>query len=160
MSAAGLTTEAFNELLKLFLQQLAVIYPTEAPKINKQLGDLLITVRVTPKLPVQAFMESARPYAEQIMTADVEFFRKLAHESKDLELVKDFNLLQHMENTRPENVAAIFQYLQQLLTMGSTVTQLNPHQLHLVEQLALSIMQGNPGDDATAATANTAAAPK
>jgi len=123
---------AFNEMMGQFLVELHKTFPEEKG-LKKCLSAFDLMKEANPKLVVDGFMTSVTPYAEKISSRDDTFF---INESKNMDFLKDVNIQEHW-NTCSENTKnAIWQYVQTLYMLGTTIKSIPAETLSVIENVA------------------------
>lgn len=120
--------QAFNDMLKTFLQELADVFPED-----KQISGFLATIDdvtgLDPNLPMTVFMKSIGPYSKQIAARDESVMQNLSFPGADISKLWNSGI----SDTTKE---AIWQYLNMLLVIGTTVSAIPPDVLKEIESLA------------------------
>ena len=140
---------AFNEMMDQFLNELAETFPEEKC-IKKYQTAFDIARKANPRKCVVQFMDEITPYAQAVMSKDEAFF--LSGNIPDL--VKDMKI---NEKWTPDlsqvTKDAIWQYLQTLYMLGTTITNIPSETLNMIEAVAKQCadsMQENGGIDQSA----------
>lgn len=123
------TVQAFNTMLKNFLEELADVYPEET-QIRLFLDGFDALVALNPSGPLEMFVDSLSPHADLAMAKNPELFKKLQFPGGI-----DFDKLWSADvsdNTRD----AIWQYINLLLLLGTTVRSMPPEMLQGIEAVA------------------------
>ena len=127
------TTNAFNDMMQQFLDELVLTFPDEK-KLAKFQNTFMIIRKATPKKPLKEFMESVGPHANHLMQKNEEFFKTHAAEIPFLE---DLDIPRLWSDDLSENTKnAIWQYLQTLYILGTTLTALPQETLNMIESVA------------------------
>lgn len=127
------TTNAFNDMMQQFLDELVLTFPEEK-KLVKYQNTFVILRKANPKKPLKEFMESVTPYANHLMQKDEEFFKTHASEIRFLD---DLDIPRLWGSDLSENTKnAIWQYLQTLYILGTTLTALPAETLSMIESVA------------------------
>ena len=125
--------DAFNDMMAQFLNELVLTFPEEKSIQKFQAGFEVARV-ATPRATLEGFMKSVGPHASKMMAKDESFF--LEH-SKDIEFLKEINLDKvWTPETSPQTKAAIWQYMQTLHILGTTLTMFPPETLEAIENAA------------------------
>lgn len=125
------TVQAFNTMLKNFLGELADVFPEEA-QITTFLHTFDSLVTLNPRGPLELFVDSLTPHAPLAMAKDPALFDKLQFPGGI-----DFQRLWRTDisdNTRE----AIWQYINLLFLLGTTVRNMPPEMLQGIEAMAQS----------------------
>lgn len=127
------TTNAFNDMMQQFLDELVLTFPDEK-KLAKFQSTFMIVRKATPKKPLKEFMESVTPYANHLMQKNDEFFKTHASEIPFLE---DLDIPRLWNSDLSENTKnAIWQYLQTLYILGTTLSALPQETISMIETVA------------------------
>ena len=78
-------------------------------------------------------MASVTPFADKISAKDDTFF---INESKNLDFMKDINLKDHWDTCSENTKNAIWQYVQTLYMLGTTITSIPEETLSMIETVA------------------------
>lgn len=127
------TLAAFTELMNQFLGELAEVFPDE------------VAIQEAKKSPPtkDSFMKSVSQWSNQLMNKDSAFF------CSDNEFVKNLNLhvVWTTDACTPNTKEAIWQYLQSMYMIGTTMSMFSPELLSVIEssaeKCAKSIQEGN-----------------
>lgn len=125
------TVQAFNTMLKNFLEELADVFPEET-QIRVFLDSFDALAALNPRGPLDMFVEALQPHAQLAMAKDAALFDRLAFPGGI-----DFARLWKTDisdNTRE----AIWQYINLLLMLGTTVHSMPPQMLESIESVAKS----------------------
>jgi hypothetical protein len=119
------TLSAFNEMLGQFLGELAQTFPDE-PKIKE--------AQAAPanRESFDKFMRDINPWTNQMMAKDSSFFCDTNPVATNLNLHEIWNKAECTDNTK----AAIWQYLQTLYMLGTTINMFPPETLSMIEAAA------------------------
>jgi len=123
------TVQAFNTMLKNFLGELAEVFPEET-QITLFLEGFDALTTLTPRGPLDMFVEALTPHAGLAMAKDASLFDKLEFPGGI-----DFARLWKTDisdNTRE----AIWQYINLLFLLGTTVRSMPPEMLESIETVA------------------------
>jgi len=127
--------KAFNDMLEQFVKELIETFPEE--KCLKKYAIKIDMLRNSnPRKCVNKFMKKIKPYAEFIMKKDDSFFTNVP-EGQEIPFSEEFNL---QENWTPElsqkTKDAIWQYLQTLYMLGTTIISIPPETMNMIEVIA------------------------
>ena len=86
-----------------------------------------------PRLVVDGFMQGVTPYADKISSKDESFF---IEESKNLDFMKGVNLEKHWGSASENTKGAIWQYVQTLYMLGTTISSIPEDTLSMIETVA------------------------
>ena len=116
-----MSIEAFNNLLKSFLEELSKVFPSDPKlKVYSNLFDTIVVA--SPKLPIDMFMKAFGSEGELINKKDPAIFDKIPV------LFGEIQLKQMWDSDISEaNRSAIFSYLQTLYMLGTTIKSLPEH---------------------------------
>jgi predicted ATPase len=103
-----------------------------------------------PKLVVDGFMSGVTPYADKISSKDETFF---INESKNLDFMKDVNLEKHWSLCSENTKNAIWQYVQTLYMLGTTIKSIPEDTLSMIEAVAKQCAD-KMGEDGTSMDEN------
>jgi hypothetical protein len=127
------TTNAFNDMMQQFLDELVLTFPAEK-KLVKYQNTFSLLRKASPKSPMNEFMESVSPYASHLMQKDEVFFTTHAAEIRFLDDLDISRLWNSDLSVNTKN--AIWQYLQTLYILGTTLTALPAETLNMIESVA------------------------
>jgi hypothetical protein len=137
------TTNAFNDMMQQFLDELVLTFPDEK-KLVKYQNTFFVLRSASPKKPMKQFMQEVAPYANQLMQRDDEFFKT---NSKDIPFLEDLDIARLWSDDLSVNTkSAIWQYLQTLYILGTTLSALPAETISMIESVAqkcASQLQGN-----------------
>ncbi|KAF6252695.1 hypothetical protein COO60DRAFT_1643819 [Scenedesmus sp. NREL 46B-D3] len=125
------STKAFNGMLFQFVEELAHAFPHE-PKLQACVTKLPLLTDANPKKAMGMFLEAFTPFAHKISAQDDTLFDDVPSLCGFLDVRGLW--VQADAPTR----AVIWQYLQTLLFMASTVSALPPELLSSIESVAES----------------------
>ena len=125
------TLQSFNSLLGTFLQELSDTFPEDA-NLAVSADGLSSLVKVNARKPLHLFMEAMSPHAQLVMTKDDALF------AQPVSLVAglDLKTLWDSPDLSDASKDAIWQYIQSLFLLGSTVSALPPEMLGAIESMA------------------------
>jgi hypothetical protein len=122
---------AFNDMMGQFLTEL--YKTTEDKGIKKFITSFELLKQTNPKKCVEAFMKGIQPHADKISQRDETFIRDI----QQIEFLKDLNIHEHWNSKLSENTKnAIWQYLQTLYMLGTTITSIPQETLAMIENIA------------------------
>lgn len=124
------TLSSFNELMQQFLDELEVAFPDD-PKLKKHQSNFSILKRANARKPLTAFMEQVGPHAQKIMAKDETYFL----ESTD-SFITDLDIKTKWDTSSENTKNAIWQYLQTLYIIGTTINSLPAEALSMIEEVA------------------------
>src|SRR5210317_2162948 len=137
------SVSAFNEMMGPFLMELHKTFPEEKG-LKKCISAFELMKDTNPKLVVDGFMSGVTPYADKISSKDETFF---INESKNLDFMKGVNLKEHWGGCSENTKDAIWQYVQTLYMLGTTIKTIPADTLNMIEKVAKQCAD-NMGDDA------------
>jgi len=127
---------AWNDMMGQFLTELTRTFPEE-PAIKKYATSFELIRVANPRLAIDGFMNGIRSYQDKIMQKDESFFLDTANQS---EFLKDLNITKHWDSSLSTGTKdAIWQYLQTLSILGTTLTALPADALSQIEKVAESM---------------------
>jgi hypothetical protein len=126
------SVSAFNEMMGQFLVELHKTFPEEKG-LKKCLSAFDLMKETNPRLVVDGFMASVTPFADKISAKDDTFF---INESKNLDFMKDVNLEKHWSSCSQNTKDAIWQYVQTLYMLGTTISSIPEDTLSMIENVA------------------------
>ena len=139
---ASSTISAFNEMMGQFLNELVQTFPEE-PAMKKYRNTFELFKDTNPRKIMETFVTSIGPYSNQIMQKDETFFL-----NSQIDVISDLNIGKHWNNDLSLNTKnAIWQYLQTLYTLGSTINTIPASALGQIEQVAQQVADGMGGGD-------------
>lgn len=127
------TVNAFNDMMQQFLDELVLTFPAEK-KLVKYQNTFVLLRKTNAKKPLTEFMISITPYAKYLMQKDEEFFKTHAAEIKFLDELD----IQRLWGADLSDISknAIWQYLQTLYILGTTISSLPAETLNMIESVA------------------------
>lgn len=138
---------AFNEMMGQFLIELHTTFPEEKG-VKTFMNKFELLRKTNPRKCVDKYMSGIAPYVEKISNKDESFFLE---EANNLDFLKDLNIQKHWSSPdiTPNTKNAIWQYLQTLYMLGTTITAIPPETLSMIENIAkecASKMQDENGE--------------
>jgi hypothetical protein len=143
------TVTAFNTMLKSFLEELTEVFPEQRDVATFLAGFDAFTT-ITPRKPLQLFVDAIAPHVDMLMTKDAGLFAALQFPGID------FNAMWTSPGVTDATRDAIWQYLHTLFLLGTTVQSLPPELLASIETVAHDCaekMQGGEMDFSSMASA-------
>jgi hypothetical protein len=125
------TVAAFNNLLKLFIEELARVFP-EQRDVATFLAGFDAFVMLAPTQPLDTFLEALSPHASLLMAKDAALFESIRFPGLD------FHGMWTSEGVTDGTRDAIWQYLHTLYLLGTTVKSMPPEVLQSIESVAAS----------------------
>jgi hypothetical protein len=127
------TVTAFNDMMDQFLNELVLTFPEEKTLLKYQ-ATFGVAKMTWPRATLEGFMKSIGPHAEKIMAKDEKFFLE---NGGDMEWISEVNLQNIWKPEISESTkAAIWQYLQTLYMLGTTIMMFPPETLAAIEGVA------------------------
>ena len=131
---------SFNEMMANFLDELVQTFPEEKCMKKYQVS-FDIMKKANPRKCVDAFMTSAAQYNQQIMAKDERFFL-----DNDIDFLDAMNIKKWWTDDLSTNTkGAIWQYLQTLTILGTTITSIPAETLGAIEGIAEKMSQNAQG---------------
>jgi hypothetical protein len=142
------SVSAFNEMMDQFMIELKQTFPEEKT-IGKYYTGFDLLKKSNPRKCVVTFMDEVTPLASQIMNKDESFF---LNENNNLPaILEEMHIRQHWNADLSQTTKdAIWQYLQTLYMLGTTIVSIPSETLNMIEKVAkqcADTMQGNGGLD-------------
>jgi len=139
---------AFNEMMDQFMIELKQTFPEEKA-IGKYYTGFDILKKSNPRKCVVGFMDEITPYAAQIMNKDENFL--LDTNNVLPKVLDEMNIRGHWTPELGQATKdAIWQYLQTLYMLGTTIVSIPSDTLNMIEKVAkqcADTMQGDGGLD-------------
>ncbi len=123
---------AFNDMMGQFLMELHTTFPEEKG-LKKYMTAYEMLRQTSPKKIVSGYMTNIGPYVEKISARDESFF--LA-DADNIEFLKPLNITKCWPLASEGTKAAIWQYVQTLYMLGTTITSIPPETLAMIENVA------------------------
>jgi hypothetical protein len=128
------TIESFNDMMTNFLNELCETFPEDEKLYEAKMG--FAVCRTThPRWTLDQFMDSVKPYAEKLMAKDESF---ILQDTEKIEALKDLHIkdLWNAEGVSDTTRGAVWQYMQSLYILGTTITMFPPETLSMIESVA------------------------
>ena len=142
------SVSAFNEMMDQFMIELKQTFPEEKA-IGKYYTGFDLLKKSNPRKCVVGFMDEVTPLASQIMNKDESFF--LNESNKLPAILEEMHIRKHWDSDLSQSTKdAIWQYLQTLYMLGTTIVSIPSETLNMIEKVAkqcADTMQGNGGLD-------------
>lgn len=132
---------AFTEMMDQFLDELVETFPEETG-LKKYQSTFDLMKKANPRKCVEVFMNSARQFQNQIMTKNETFFLENSVEFLDALNIKKWWSDELSDGTK----GAIWQYLQTLMILGTTITSIDADTLGAIEGIAEKMAKGSGSD--------------
>lgn len=123
------TIQAFNTMLKTFVEELAAVFPEEK-HIATFLAGFDPLVALSPRKPLELFVQAVGPHAQHVMARDPALFEHLRFPGGI-----DFQVLWSSDISDATR-DAIWQYLHLLFLLGTTVQSMPAEMLESIETVA------------------------
>lgn len=121
---------AFNDMLEQFLTELMTTFPEEK-SIKKYHAGFDVLRKSNPKKVVEGFMTTIGPHTQKIMNKDESIL------DDNLDILEELSIKKHWKNDISDNTkGAIWQYLQTLYMLGTTITSIPEDTLNMIEGVA------------------------
>lgn len=127
------SVSAWNDMMEQFITELEKTFPEEK-SIKKYRTSFDLLRKSNPRKCVEAYMAEVGPYQEKIMAKDESFF---VDGKCDSELFKEMNLVKYWTPDLSQNTKdAIWQYLQTLYILGTTISVIPQDAMNMIENVA------------------------
>jgi hypothetical protein len=124
---------AFNDMMGQFLVELHKTFPEEKG-IKKFMTSFDLLKSANPRKCVEAYMSGVSTYAGKISQKDDTFFTE---DIKNIEFLQDLNIEEYWNEKMSESTKnAVWQYLQTLYMLGTTITAIPQETLSVIESVA------------------------
>ncbi len=124
------SVSAFNDMLEQFLTELMGTFPEER-SIKKYHAGFDVLRKSNPKKVVEGFMTTIGPAAQKIMDKDESVL------DDNLDILDELSIKKHWNSGISDNTkGAIWQYLQTLYMLGTTITAIPADTLNMIEDVA------------------------
>jgi len=125
------SVSAWNDMMEQFITELEQTFPEEKA-IKKYKSSFELLRKSNPRKCIDAYMSGVGKYQEKVMNKDESFFLE-----NDDSIIKELNLKKHWTDTLSSKTKdAIWQYLQTLFVLGTTITMIPPDALNMIEDVA------------------------
>jgi hypothetical protein len=122
---------AFNDMMGQFLTELHKA--TDDKSIKKFIVSFELLKQTNPRKCVDGFMKGIQPYADKMSQRDESFFQDI----QNIEFLKDLNIAEYWNDKLSGNTKnAIWQYLQTLYMLGTTISAIPQETLTMIENIA------------------------
>ena len=139
------SVSAFNDMMGQFLVELHKTFPDEK-SIKKMLTSFDLLKSTSPRLLVNGFMQSVKPHADMVSAKNEEFI--LVH-SKDIDFLSEIDIVRLWKKMNDGTKDAVWQYLQTLYMLGTTINAIPADTLSQIENIAKGVadkMQTDGGE--------------
>jgi|TARA_B110000503_G_scaffold116469_1_gene175622 hypothetical protein len=123
---------AFNDMMGQFLVELHKTFPDEK-SIKKMLTSFDLIKSTSPRLLIDGFMNSVSPYADAISSKDEKF---ILVNSTEIDFLKELNIIKLWKRMKNGTKEAVWQYLQTLFILGTTIQSVPEDTLSAIEAMA------------------------
>lgn len=123
---------AFNDMMGQFLMELHKTFPEEKG-LKKYITAFELIRDTNPKKIVNTFMENVSPHVDKISARDESLFLE---DSTELEFIKALNIKKCWPKASDATKMAIWQYIQTLYMLGTTITSIPAETLSMIENVA------------------------
>ena len=123
---------AFNDMMGQFLMELHKTFPEEKG-LKKYITAFELLRDTNPKKIVNKFMTNVSPHVDKISARDESLF---LDDSAELEFMKAINIKECWPKASDGTKAAIWQYIQTLYMLGTTITSIPAETLAMIENVA------------------------
>ncbi len=127
-----MSVTAFNETMDQFLTELNLTFPENKAVIKFQAAFELMK-QTAPSKIIDNFMGSVKPYSQKITSKDESF---ILDDSKNIEALAGIDLVGMWGQASDNTKNAIWQYLQTLVFIGTTVMIFPKDTMNMIEQVA------------------------
>lgn len=126
------TVNAFNEMMDQFLTELNLTFPKNKAVTKFQASFELIR-RTKPSHVLDNFMECTKPYSKKVMAKDDSF---ITDDCKNIDIMNDLDIDSMWGQASDVTKSAIWQYIQTLFILGTTIKSLPKDTLSMIEDVA------------------------
>lgn len=123
---------AFNDMMGQFLMELHKTFPEEKG-LKKYITAFELVRDTNPKKIVNKFMTNISPHVDKISARDESLFLE---DSGELEFMQGINIKDCWPKASDGTRDAIWQYLQTLYMLGTTITSIPAETLSMIENVA------------------------
>ena len=123
---------AFNDMMGQFLVELHKTFPEEKG-LKKYIAAFELIRDTNPKKIVNKFMTNITPHVDKISSRDESLFLE---DSSELEFMQAINIKECWPKASDGTKDAIWQYLQTLYMLGTTITSIPAETLSMIENVA------------------------
>lgn len=133
-----LSYHAFNSMMEEFASEMVRCFP-DKKSLKKMKMKLDLLMKTDPESVVKEFMSSVEGHQDAIMKSDESVF-----DHPDLQ---DLKLNKIIKEASAGTKSAIWQYMQQLLLLGTSITAIPPDIMSKIESSAKEMTEGGGGLD-------------
>ena len=125
------STGAFITMMEQFLNELVKTFPEEK-SLKKYATAFDLVKGANPRKVVTMYMDEVRPYQDKIMSKDESFFL-----TAEIDFLKNLNVKKWWTPDLSDGTRdAVWQYLQTLTVLGTTITSIPADTLKQIESIA------------------------
>lgn len=128
----AMSVSAFNETMDQFLTELNLTFPENKSVVKFQAAFELMK-QTSPSKILDNFMDSVKPYSQKITSKDESF---ILEDSKNIDALSGIDLAGMWNQASDNTKGAIWQYLQTLIFIGTTVKIFPKETMSMIEQVA------------------------
>ena len=122
---------AWNDMMESFLNELSIAFPEEKA-IKKYQTSFDLLRKSNPRKCVDGYMQEAGKFQQEIMGKDENFIKNF-----NSSFIKELNIGTYWTDELSQNTKdAIWQYLQTLYVLGTTITMIPQETLNSIETIA------------------------
>lgn len=134
------TVEAFNDMMKQFIDELVLTFP-QVKTFKKYQSSFILIHKTNSKQALKEFYSSVKPFGEKIMSKDETFFTL---DSATIDFVNDLNIQSIWNDTMSDSTKdVIWQYMQTLFIIATTISALPQETLSAIEEIAKNFDPSN-----------------
>lgn len=127
------TISAFCDMLEQFCDELIQTFPDEK-SFKRYKTTVEMSRKVNPRKIITCYMDNLTPYSQKLMAKDETLF---TDDAKNIEVINDINIASIWTPDLSVNTKdAIWQYLQTLYIIGTTIALLPQDTLSMIENVA------------------------
>jgi hypothetical protein len=127
------TVSAFNDMMEQFCGELIDTFPDEK-SFKKYLMTIQLARKANPRKILTTYIECITPYSAKLMEKNESFFTE---DAQKIDVINDLNITKIWTPDLSENTKnAIWQYLQTLYILGTTISILPQDTLSMIESVA------------------------
>jgi hypothetical protein len=134
------TVEAFNDMMKQFIDELVLTFPS-VKTFKKYQSSFVLIHKTKSRQALKEFYSSVQPFGDKIMAKDETFFTV---DSATIDFVNDLNIQSIWNDTMSDSTKdAIWQYMQTLFIIATTISALPQETLSAIEDIAKNFDPSN-----------------
>lgn len=127
------SVKAFNDMLLQFLNEMKLTFPDEETNIEKYNKKLELAISSNPNIVPKQFISKLSPYQEKISERDETLFTE---DASKIDILKEINFSKNWNDSSENNKNAIWQYVQTLYMLGTTINTIPKETLNMIEKVA------------------------